>query len=210
MNKQRWTARHERLHTTFGVCCDASSVGVEIGVRRPPASVLASSVSDAKPATTGSGANFKLSPGTISAIQAALASPGVSNANIYAAYTDIYKDIVANGGATAATQYWFSQAAQVNSQQFNTTAAGTYIWAYTEGAALAEGANVTTQQLQTASNRIAATVFRTLQTDNWTFNDTSSQSSEGIKTIIQDDAGSGLDYLRSQFPTVNSAPCSPA
>ena len=70
---------------------------------------------------------FTLSGTTQTAIALALTTPGTNNANYKAAYNDIYNDIMNNGGVNSGTQYWFSQAGNVNGQAYTPTAAGTYI-----------------------------------------------------------------------------------
>jgi hypothetical protein len=77
---------------------------------------------------------FTLSGTTQAAIALAVQTPGTGNANNIAAYKDIYKDVLAynanpaNTPINTATTYWFSQAGSINSQAFNPTPAGSYIW----------------------------------------------------------------------------------
>jgi hypothetical protein len=68
--------------------------------------------------------------------QALLDGPGVNNANYVGAYNAIYADLVAHGDIDPGVLYWFSQAAGINGLQFSSspTAAGEYIWAYTQAA----------------------------------------------------------------------------
>jgi hypothetical protein len=120
------------------------------------------------------------------------------NPNYAAAYKAIYADISSQGGFNSGTLNWFSQAGLVNQQQVIPSAAGTYIYNYTIGAANAEGVTVTPGQLQLASNEIAKTVFQQLATNNFVFTDA---PMDGVrynfspKSIVSDDAGAGLDYL---------------
>jgi hypothetical protein len=63
--------------------------------------------------------SFTLSTVTQNAITYALANgPGTNNANYLEAYTDIYNDLVAQGGINSSVLYWFSQAGGINSQQY--------------------------------------------------------------------------------------------
>ena len=112
-----------------------------------------------------------LQQSTINLINTALdQGTGTNNANYIAAYNAISNDIK-NTGINSGTQYWFSQAGNVNGQAFTPSAAGTYIWSYTQAAAAAEGYTVTTANLQYASDQIANTVFQTLKNNSFVLND---------------------------------------
>ena len=60
---------------------------------------------------------FTLSQATQNAINIALSQgTGTNNANYVAAYNAIYDDILAHPEVNSGTQYWFSQAGNVNGQ----------------------------------------------------------------------------------------------
>lgn len=80
-----------------------------------------------------------LSPSTQNAIDfARAAGPGANNQNYLAAYSAISNDIRNNGGFDSGTLNWFSLAGLVNTQNFSSSAAGSYIWNYTIAAAKAQ------------------------------------------------------------------------
>jgi len=138
-----------------------------------------------------------LSLATQNAISLALAAgPGTNNQNYLAAYNAISSDIRASGGFNTGTLNWFAQAGLVNTNAFNPTAQGTYIWAYTIGAAQVQGAMLTQADMQAASDRIAATVFNQLRTGNFIFSDNIGDPINfAPRTIINVDAGAGLAEL---------------
>jgi hypothetical protein len=137
--------------------------------------------------------SITLSQSTQNAIKTALNSPGANNSNNIAAYNAISAEIKANGSFNTGTAYWFSQAGAVNSQYYNPTAVGTYIWGYTQAAALSEGVTITNNQLLTASNKIAQTVFDQLNSNGFVLSDNSGDPTNfAPASIIRDDAGSGL------------------
>lgn len=140
-----------------------------------------------------------LSSGTQAAINTAVANgPGTNNINYYTAYNDIYNDLVAQGGINAGTLAWFAQAGNVNRQQYQSSAAGTYIWNFTTAAVQSEGGSVTTAQMQAASNAIASQVFADLQRSNYVFSDsTSSQINFAPSSIISIDAGAGFGAIQA-------------
>ena len=146
-----------------------------------------------------------LSAATQKAINVAVDDePGTNNINYIRAYNDIYNDI-RNTGTNLGTQYWFSQAANVNGQAFNSSAAGTFIWNYTQAAAAAEGYNVTTNNLQIASNDIAKSVFTTLQQQNFVFTDANVSGGFAPQQIVANEAGAGIGYLQSLYPGLDYA-----
>jgi hypothetical protein len=133
---------------------------------------------------------------TIDKIDIALnQGPGTNNANYVAAYNAIYRDI-SNTALNSGTQYWFSQAGNVNGQAFTPSAAGTYIWTYTQAAAAAEGYTVTTTNLQMASDAIALQVFRNLERNSFVLtDDETNQFGFSPEQIVANDAGAGISYL---------------
>jgi len=151
--------------------------------------------------------SMTLSQSTQSAINVAIQQgPGTNNQNYVAAYNAIYADISAQGGFNSGTVTWFSQAGQINGQQFNPTAAGTFIYNYTMAAAQSEGTTLTMPQMQQASNTIASTVFTDLANDGFVFSDTPAPglpNDFSPSSIIQRDAGSGLAVLSDQNPGSN-------
>jgi hypothetical protein len=79
---------------------------------------------------------FNLSKNTIDLVNTAVKSgPGVSNVNYLNAYNAIYNDIKNQPGVDPGTVNWFSQAGLVNTQLFNATPAGTWIYEYMFAAA---------------------------------------------------------------------------
>jgi hypothetical protein len=150
---------------------------------------------------------FLLSPATQNAINTAINDgPGLNNANYVAAYNAIYTNLVSEGGVNAATLYWFSQTGNINGQVSKAIAAGTFIWAYTEAAAKAEGYTVTPANLQAASDAIALKVFTTLQkSDNFLFSDANVPNDFGSQQIIKYDAGAGIGYLQTLYPKLDYA-----
>ncbi|MCP3477638.1 hypothetical protein NLM33_46645 [Bradyrhizobium sp. CCGUVB1N3] len=149
-----------------------------------------------------------LSAATQAAINLALGSdglgnPGQNNVNYIAAYNDIYSDLAANGNINVATLAWFEQAPLVNGEKWNPSAQGTFIWDYTAAAALAQGATITSDDLQTSSNTIALTVFKTLSKNNFVFDDSSGPNSFSIHNIVAVDAGAGLQVIKDAHPTAH-------
>ncbi|MGB9153392.1 MAG: choice-of-anchor D domain-containing protein [Alphaproteobacteria bacterium] len=141
-----------------------------------------------------------LSQNTINLINIAVADgPGTNNINYANAYNAIYSDIVANGNVNPDVQYWFSQAAGINTEQYTSTptAAATYIWNYTEAAAASEGATITNAEMQQASNAIAKTVFAALQSNQYVLND---QENFSIANIVDYDAGTAVRTLQTFAP----------
>jgi hypothetical protein len=147
---------------------------------------------------------FTLSANTQALINAAVADgPGTNNANYLAAYNAIYSDIEANGGVNSGTAYWFSQAGLVNTQLFSPNATGTYIWTFTEAAVASEGGTATNAVMQAASNKIGATVFQDLQSNDFVFSDNPSATVNFSPTqIINVDAGAGFGVIQA----ANTAP----
>src|SRR5262249_42722594 len=83
---------------------------------------------------------FSLSQNTQNLINTAISSgPGTNNVNYLNAYNAIYSDLKANGNINPGTLNWFSQAGEVNTQLFSPSAAGTFIWNYTESAVASAG-----------------------------------------------------------------------
>ena len=149
---------------------------------------------------------FTLNQNTQTLINTAVSSgPGTNNINYKNAYNAIYNELVAHGNINAGTLYWFSQAANVNAEATSPNAAGRSIWAYTEAAAASEGATVTDPDMQAASDKIALTVFTALKDTSFLFDDTTENSATAFapKDIIADDAGAGLDVIKTklQAPT---------
>jgi hypothetical protein len=136
-----------------------------------------------------------LSTKTQAAINTALSNPGVNNQNYLNAYNDIAADITAAGEFNSGTVNWFSQVGLVNTQLFNATAPGTFIYTYTKAAAASEGVTITNNELQTVSNTIATTVFASLKNNNFSFSDSSPGLNFSPTSIVQDDAGAGLSQL---------------
>jgi len=146
-------------------------------------------------------ASVTLSQNTQNLINYALANgPGTTNINYRNAYAAISSDIAASGTINSGVASWFANAGAINSEQYLPNGVGAYVWSYTTAAAASEGAAITTTQLQAASNLIATTVFNTLKSSNFSLND---QGNFTIENIVSDDAGKGIGYLQSQFPSAN-------
>ncbi len=150
---------------------------------------------------------FALSQNTQNLINLALlpasqgGSAGSNNINYYNAYSAICADLVAHGGVDPATLYWFSQAGNVNRNAFTQSGAGDFIWAFTKGAAASEGVALTQADLQGASDAIAFKVFQQLKA-NPVFDDSVAFSP---KNIIAIDAGTGINFLKTLYPTLDNA-----
>jgi hypothetical protein len=141
------------------------------------------------------------SPSTQKLIVLALSDPGAKNINNLNAYNAIYGDLLANGNINSGTLQWFAQAGLVNTQQFGpSNAQGTFIWNYTIAAAASEGAIITIPELQTVSNNIASTVFKTLSGASFSFDDKGNFSPN---SIISDDAGVGIAALQVDHREAN-------
>jgi len=151
---------------------------------------------------------FTLSATTQSLINMAVAAgPGINNINYYNAYNAISNDLAANGNVDSGVTYWFSQAGSINSYQYSTapTPAAVFIWNYTKAAVASEGGTTTNDQMQTASNKIASTVFQQLQQNNFVFNDQNTTPINFAPTsIVTNDAGAGFGEIQSD----NSVPIS--
>ncbi|CAE6862303.1 hypothetical protein R75461_08047 [Paraburkholderia nemoris] len=142
---------------------------------------------------------FSLSQNTINLINTALSDPGTNNVNYLNAYNAIYNDIKNQPGVDPGTVNWFSQAGLVNTQLFNPTPAGTWIYSYMFAAAQSEGVTLNNAIFQQVSNTIATTVFNQIGYNGGVF-DTSVFSPINI---VKDDAGSGLGLIQSMFPNAN-------
>ena len=129
------------------------------------------------------------------------AGPGANNQNYLAAYNAVNSEISANGGFDAGTANWFSKAGQINTQAFNSSAVGTYVWNYTIAAARAEGTTLTAGDMQAASNKIAETVFGQLRDSGFHFSDNpSDQINFAPRSIVQIDAVAGINELSALHP----------
>ena len=130
------------------------------------------------------------------ALSTASGNPGTNNANYIAAYNAVSAEIAANGNFNSGTSYWFSQAGAVNSQYYQSTPAGNFIWTYTQAAAASYGVTVTPNQLLQASNQIALTVFQQIQNAGYQISDDPNmQFNFSPASIVKDDAGAGIAEL---------------
>ena len=151
--------------------------------------------------------NISLSAATQQLINAALNSgPGVNNANYVAAYNAIYNDIK-NTAMNPGTLSWFSMAGSVNGEQWQPSAAGTFIWAFTQSAAQSEGYTIPLATLQSASDRIALSVFQKLEQNGFVLTDDPTNTTTGFAPtpIVAGDAQVGISYLQSLYPNLDFA-----
>jgi hypothetical protein len=110
-----------------------------------------------------------LSTNTQNAISTALANPG-NTADNQAAMNGIASDI-SGSGINSGTVAWFSQAGSVNAEQTTQSAAGAFIWGYTEGAYAENGITLTPEDVQFGSNIIDDKVFSDLTNNGYVLSD---------------------------------------